>query len=30
LWDDIHGDGAWERNDWVWVLTFRVLTPATA
>jgi len=22
LWNDIHGDGAWERNDWVWVVTF--------
>jgi hypothetical protein len=21
-WNDIHGDGAWERNDWVWVVTF--------
>lgn len=19
LWDSIHGPGAWERNDWVWV-----------
>lgn len=23
LWDSIHGDGAWERNDWVWVVTFK-------
>jgi hypothetical protein len=22
LWNDIHGDGAWERNDWVWVIEF--------
>jgi hypothetical protein len=22
LWEDIHGDGAWERNDWVWVVEF--------
>jgi hypothetical protein len=22
LWDDVHGSGAWERNDWVWVITF--------
>jgi hypothetical protein len=22
LWNDIHGDGAWERNDWVWVVAF--------
>jgi len=21
-WRDIHGDGAWERNDWVWVIEF--------
>lgn len=21
-WSDIHGDGAWERNDWVWVVEF--------
>jgi hypothetical protein len=21
-WNDIRGDGAWERNDWVWVITF--------
>jgi len=21
-WEDIHGDGAWERNDWVWVIEF--------
>jgi hypothetical protein len=21
-WNDIHGDGAWERNDWVWVVSF--------
>lgn len=20
LWDSIHGPGAWERNDWVWVV----------
>ena len=23
LWDSIHGPGAWERNDWVWVYEFR-------
>jgi len=22
LWNDIHGDSAWERNDWVWVVEF--------
>mgnify|MGYP002760373053 FL=1 len=21
-WNDIHGNGAWERNDWVWVVEF--------
>jgi len=21
-WNDIHDDGAWERNDWVWIITF--------
>jgi len=23
LWDSIHGEGAWERNDWVWIYLFR-------
>ncbi len=23
LWESIHGAGAWERNDWVWVVRFR-------
>jgi len=23
LWDAIHGDGAWERNDWAWAIEFR-------
>lgn len=22
LWNDIHGDGAWEENSWVWVIEF--------
>lgn len=22
-WDTIHGPGAWERNDWVWVVEYR-------
>lgn len=25
LWDSIHGAGAWERNDWVWVIEFKRL-----
>lgn len=25
LWDSIHGDGAWERNDWVAAYTFERL-----
>ncbi len=25
LWDSLHGPGAWERNDWVWIYTFRPL-----
>ena len=27
VWNDIHGDGAWERNDWVWVIEFSRLEP---
>jgi hypothetical protein len=27
LWEEIHGPGAWERNDWVWVISFRRLEP---
>lgn len=23
LWESIHGPGAWERNDWVWAVTFK-------
>ncbi|MGN6109363.1 MAG: hypothetical protein ACTHU0_29920 [Kofleriaceae bacterium] len=23
LWEHIHGEGAWKRNDWVWALTFK-------
>lgn len=25
LWDAINGDGAWDRNEWVWALTFSVI-----
>lgn len=25
LWNDTNGASAWERNDWVWVLEFRVI-----
>ena len=23
LWNSIYGEGAWERNDWVWCISFR-------
>ncbi len=26
LWDSVNGAGAWERNDYVWVLDFRKVT----
>lgn len=29
LWDSIHGPGAWERNDWVWAISYRRLVGAT-
>ncbi len=22
-WNALHGAGAWERNDWIWAITFR-------
>jgi hypothetical protein len=25
LWEDINGPGAWDRNEWVWVLRFDVI-----
>lgn len=24
-WDSIYGKGAWDRNDWVWVIEFKVI-----
>lgn len=27
LWESIHGKGSWERNPWVWVLSFRKVEP---
>lgn len=29
-WDAIHGAGAWERNDWLWALTFKLVEGGTA
>ena len=26
LWDSCYGHGAWERNGWVWVIEFKLLT----
>lgn len=26
LWDNVNGPGAWARNDWVWVVSFRRTT----
>lgn len=25
LWDDLHGAGAWRRNDWVWIYDFSLI-----
>lgn len=27
-WDNIQGKGAWDRNDWVWVIEFKVVEPS--
>lgn len=29
LWDSIHGKGAWELNPWLWVISFKRLTPTS-
>lgn len=29
LWDELHGAGAWKRNDWVWALTMKPIQIAT-
>lgn len=29
LWEGLHGLGSWERNPWIWAITFR-LAPRTA
>lgn len=27
VWDDINGDGAWDANPWVWVVSFKQVQP---
>lgn len=27
LWDQIYGEGEWDRNPWVWTITFKRATP---
>lgn len=29
LWDSTYGEGAWQRNDWVWALKFKALERAS-
>lgn len=26
-WNAIHGPGAWDKNDWIWAITFRRVSP---
>lgn len=30
LWDDTNGKGAWDRNDWVWVIDFKRIGESNA
>lgn len=30
LWESIHGPGSWDRNPWVWVITFKKIPQAPA
>jgi len=30
LWDSIHGPGAWERDDWVFAISFELVEKETA
>lgn len=27
LWDQINGEGAWEQNPWVWVVSYEIIDP---
>lgn len=29
LWNSIHGPGAWERDDWVWAISFKRICPTS-
>ena len=30
LWNSIHGPGAWKKNPWVWVVSFKRIQPEGA